>query len=101
MILQITPLYIVPGKEADFEDAFKQAIHLVEGFHGYQNHQLVRCIEEPSRYSLIIQWGSLEDHTVHFRASAEHLIWKHTLNPFYARVPRSEHFAIRQSACLV
>ena len=55
--------------------------------------QLLRCIETPSRYLLLVDWETLEDHTEGFRKSAGYEEWKALLHHFYDPFPTVEHYA--------
>jgi heme-degrading monooxygenase HmoA len=59
---------------------------------GYISHQLQRCMENRSRYILLVNWMTLEDHTVGFRDSQEYQEWKHLLHHFYDPFPTVEHY---------
>jgi heme-degrading monooxygenase HmoA len=59
---------------------------------GYISHELQRCLETPGKYLLLVEWRSLEDHTVGFRQSAGYLEWKRLLHHFYDPFPTVEHF---------
>jgi heme-degrading monooxygenase HmoA len=37
---------------------------------GYGSHQIRRCLERRNRYILLVEWATLEDHTVGFRESS-------------------------------
>lgn len=39
-------------------------------------------MEKPNRYNLLINWKSIEDHTIGFRQSKEYLEWKRLLTIF-------------------
>ena len=75
-----------------FEAAFKQASPIIAATPGYISHELKRCIEVPSRYILLVQWNSLEDHTVGFRQSENYQEWKRLLHHFYDPFPTVEHY---------
>ncbi len=92
MILEAVVLPIIPGKEAEFEAAFRQASPIIASMQGYISHELHRCIEEPGKYLLLVRWQTLEDHTVGFRGSAEYQEWKRLLHHFYDPFPNVEHF---------
>jgi len=92
MILEVATLNIRAGQEAEFEGAFKQAAPIIASMKGYVLHELRRCIETPNRYILLVQWQTLEDHTVGFRGSQEYQEWKRLLHHFYDPFPVVEHF---------
>ncbi|WP_228778904.1 antibiotic biosynthesis monooxygenase [Methylobacter sp. BlB1] len=71
-MLEVAVLDVVPGKEAEFEAAFRQASAIISSMDGYISHQLQRCVENNYRYILLVNWQSLEAHTVGFRTSAQY-----------------------------
>lgn len=93
MILETARLDVKPGQEPAFEQAFARAQRIIAGAPGYLDHQLRRCVETPSRYLLLVQWRTLEDHTVGFRGSDAYQEWKALLHHFYDPFPEVEHYA--------
>lgn len=92
MILEVATLDVRPGQEAAFEAAFREAQTIFAGIDGYITHELQRCIENPSRYLLLVTWATLEDHTVRFRGSPQYGDWKALLHHFYDPFPTVEHY---------
>ena len=92
MILEVAILNVIPGREAEFEDAFRQAQRIILSMKGYRSHELRGCIEAPNRYILLVNWNTLEDHTVGFRGSAGYQDWKRLLHHFYDPFPVVEHY---------
>jgi heme-degrading monooxygenase HmoA len=92
MILEVAVLNIKPGQEVDFELAFSQAQTIISDMQGYISHELKKCIEKPSRYILLVNWSSLQDHTEGFRKSVEYDEWRRMLHHFYDPFPEVEHY---------
>jgi heme-degrading monooxygenase HmoA len=92
MILEAAVLNVRSGETAAFEQAFAEAQAIVSSMDGYISHELQRCLETPGKYLLLVEWRSLEDHTVGFRQSAGYLEWKRLLHHFYDPFPTVEHF---------
>jgi len=92
MILEVARLDVIPGREADFQKSFAQAQKIISSMPGYVCHQLKRCVENPSRYILLVTWESLEDHTKGFRGSAQYGEWKRLLHHYYDPFPEVEHY---------
>ena len=92
MILEVAILNVIPGREAQFEDAFRQAQRIISTMRGYRSHELRRCVEATSRYILLVGWDKLEDHTKGFRGSPGYQKWKQLLHPFYDPFPVVEHY---------
>lgn len=92
MILEVAPLIIKDGQNGYFESSFKEASSIIKKMPGYINHELLKCIENRSKYILLVRWEKLEDHTQGFRESVEYLKWKELLHHFYDPFPVVEHY---------
>lgn len=93
MILEVATLDVKPGMEAEFERAFAQAQEIIKAMPGYISHELRHCIEQESRYLLLVNWETLEDHTEGFRGSKEYQQWRDLLHHFYDPFPTVEHYS--------
>jgi heme-degrading monooxygenase HmoA len=94
MILEVAILDVIPAQEMDFESAFARASGIISSMSGYISHQLQRCIEKQNRYILLVNWETLEDHTVGFRGSEEYQEWRKLLHHFYDPFPTVEHYEL-------
>jgi heme-degrading monooxygenase HmoA len=98
MILEVADIRITPGREVEFERAAHHGIQTVisrsKGFRGYQ---VRHSIESPERYLLLLEWDTLEDHTVGFRGSPAHAQWRSLVSDFFAQPPFVEHFSVADS----
>lgn len=92
MILEVAILNVIPEQTVFFEQDFQKASNIISQMKGYQGHQLQRCLEVRNRYVLLVNWETLEDHTVGFRQSAEYLDWKAILHKYYDPFPTVEHY---------
>lgn len=92
MILEVAILDIKPGRANEFEKAFSKAQSIISNCKGYVSHQLQKCIEKDNRYILLVNWQTLEDHTVGFRQSNEYQEWRALLHHFYEPFPVVEHY---------
>ena len=92
MILEVAILDVKPDREQAFESAFGEAQAIIASMKGYRGHQLQRCIEKLSRYVLLVNWDTLEDHTEGFRGSAQYQQWRALLHHFYGPFPEVEHY---------
>jgi heme-degrading monooxygenase HmoA len=92
MVLETAVLDVKPGRAREFEAAFARAQRILSASPGYLSHELMRCIEKPDRYVLLVRWRTLEDHTTGFRQSAPYQEWKRLLHHFYDPFPTVEHY---------
>jgi heme-degrading monooxygenase HmoA len=94
MILEAVILDVIPGREVEFESAFVKASPIIASMNGYILHQLQHCMENSSRYLLLVQWETLEAHTIGFRGSPEYQEWKKLLHHFYNPFPVVQHYEL-------
>ena len=92
MILEVAVLDVKPGREKEFETAFGEARKIISRMDGYISHQLQKCIEKDSRYILLVNWETLEDHAIGFRGSEQYQEWRALLHHFYDPFPEVEHY---------
>jgi len=92
MILEHALLNVITGREREFEEAFARARELISATPGFLGLDLVRGIESPSTYLLLVQWRSVEDHTIGFRESVRYQEWRRLLHHFYDPFPTVQHF---------
>ena len=94
MILEAAILDVISGKEKEFEEAFAEASPIITSMNGYISHQLQHCIEAPTRFLLLVQWETLEAHTIGFRGSSEYQEWRKLLHHFYDPFPVVQHYEL-------
>lgn len=94
MILEIATLSIVPGRQREFESAFREARQVIVQADGCGAVSLQRCIETPGRYQVLVEWPSVEHHMKGFRESARFIEWRRILGPFFAATPTVEHYEL-------
>ena len=92
MILEAAFLYVKPELANQFEADFAKASQYISSIEGYLGHRLEKCLEVENKYLLLVDWNTLEDHTVGFRASEAYLEWKKILHHYYEPFPIVEHF---------
>ena len=92
MILEVAILDVIPGHEAAFQKSFHEAQNIIASMQGYVSHELQRCVENSSRYILLVRWETLVDHTEGFRGSPEYQEWKRLLHHYYDPSPEVRHY---------
>jgi len=91
MVFEIAEIRVVTGQEAQFEAAVQSAVPLFQRARGCRSMALERTVEVPGKYRLVVEWATLEDHTVHFRGSADFLEWRRLVGSHFASPPVVEH----------
>ncbi|MFV8325754.1 antibiotic biosynthesis monooxygenase family protein [Flavobacterium sp. ZS1P14] len=92
MILEVAILYVKNGEELLFEKDFEIAGQHISAIEGYVGHSLRKCVEQETKYILLVDWEKIEDHTIGFRQSEQYLEWKRLLHQYYDPFPIVEHF---------
>ena len=94
-MLEIADIRIQPGQQAAFEAAIQTAIRsVVARAQGFVGFKIIHSFESPERYVLMINWATLEDHTVAFRQGPLFAEWRAIVGPFFAGPPVVEHFTL-------
>lgn len=95
MILELADIRIQPGKQAEFDAAIQRGLaQTITKAKGYLGHQVQKGVEAPERYVLMVQWATLENHTIDFRESPAFTEWRSIVGPFFASAPHVEHFSL-------
>jgi heme-degrading monooxygenase HmoA len=92
MILELAILQVKLGFEKAFERDFAIASKFISSINGYKGHSLRKCMEQESKYLLLVDWDQLSDHTIGFRESALYQKWKALLHHYYDPFPIVEHY---------
>ncbi|MFY7828609.1 MAG: antibiotic biosynthesis monooxygenase family protein [Flectobacillus sp.] len=92
MILELATIDIKVGENVAFETALEQAKAVIAQASGFVKIEIQRCIEMENRYILLIQWQTLEDHTVGFRESPLFSQWRTLIGPYFEAAPFVQHF---------
>jgi len=98
VILEHAVLDVVPGQERAFAAAFAGATRIISSMAGFGSLRLGRCLEQPNRFVLLVEWDTLEDHTEGFRGSADYQEWRRLLHHFYDPFPTVEHYEVVETA---
>jgi heme-degrading monooxygenase HmoA len=98
VILEAAVLSVKKGESEAFEAAFGRAEGIIASMPGHISHELLRSLEKPGQYILLVRWRSLEDHTEGFRKSGRYAEWRELLHHFYDPFPIVEHYSPVDSA---
>ena len=94
MITELAILFVKDGEQDNFQLDFAKAGQFISSIKGYSGHSLQKCIEHSNKYVLLVNWETIEDHTVGFRQSAVYQQWKSLLHHYYDPFPVVEHYEI-------
>ena len=93
MVTEHAVIAVHPGSEEDFVAAFGEARLTITAAPGCLDARLLRGIERPSSFLLLIEWETVEAHTEGFRNSPLFAEWRRVVGPFFASPIEVEHFA--------
>lgn len=91
MVLEIAQIDIRPGTESEFEAGVEKAAPLFKRAKGCKGMEIRRSAENPNRYWLLVQWETLENHTVDFRGSTDFQEWRKLVSNCFVQPPQVEH----------
>ena len=94
MVFEVATIEVKAGQEQAFESGVAAAQSVFQRAKGCRSMRLERSMENPSRYRLVIEWDSIEDHIVGFRNSADFQIWRSIVGDTFAAPPAVEHTTI-------
>jgi len=81
MIAEIGYLLALPGKEAAFREALREAHSVISRAAGYRGSVFFQSIEESRKFCLVVWWASVEAHMKTFREGPLFPEWRKILNP--------------------
>ena len=91
MVLEIADFLIREDGEAGFTAAYSDAVTFITGSPGCRSARLVRGVENPRRFVLLVEWERLEDHIDGFRGSPAFRDWRAAVGSDFATAPQVEH----------
>ncbi len=92
MILEHARLSVLPGRGSDFLKAFSEAAPIITSMGGCVDMRLLRCLESEDEFLLLVEWETVEHHTIGFRQSEHYQRWRALLHHFYDPFPEVLHF---------
>lgn len=92
MVLEVAIFEINEGREDAFAAAYEQARPIIAEADGCRSVRMTRGVETPTRFVLLVEWDTLEAHTVGFRGSDRFTRWRAAISPFWSAPPVVEHY---------
>ena len=91
MVTEIADFTVLESSQESFADAVREGLAFIGATPGFLGARLTRSIETPTRFVLLIDWESVEAHTVGFRESENFPRWRAVVGPHFDGAPTVEH----------
>ncbi|MGH9102035.1 MAG: antibiotic biosynthesis monooxygenase family protein [Acidimicrobiales bacterium] len=95
MVTEHAVLHVDPERAAEFEEAIGRGIRFPQRSAGFRRARLLKGIEQPGTYLLLIEWDSVEAHTEEFRRSSLFAEWRAAVGVHFVSDPEVAHFEER------
>ena len=92
MIQEIATFDIKEESFDEFKGVLDAAKSVISQSKGFVSLNFQQCIENPTQFIAIINWETLEDHTIGFRSSELFVQWRAILSPFFNSTPVAVHY---------
>ena len=92
MIVEYIRYAISESRAAAFEQAYAEAQAALMASSHCLAYDLARCVEDPTRYTLRIEWDSAEGHMKGFRTSPEFRTFFASVRPFVGEIEEMRHY---------
>lgn len=92
MVIEIADFRVIAERQDQFADAVAEGLKFAAETPGFRTARLTRSVETPTRFVLMIEWDTVEAHTVGFRESENFGRWRAVVGPFFDGAPNVEHF---------
>lgn len=92
MVLEIAQYTAQPGKADEFQAGLLRGIEIIRKAKGCVSATPRRQIEDPEKFIVMIEWETLEDHTVGFRGSPQFLEYRSHLAGLFVEPILAPHY---------
>jgi heme-degrading monooxygenase HmoA len=98
MIVEYIRYKIDPSENGEFDDAYRRAGVLLDASPHCQRWEAARCVDEPDKQIVRIEWDSLEGHLQGFRQSADFKPFLEATQPFFKDIEEMTHYQVMPTA---
>ena len=95
MITELIRYNIQPAQAGAFEEAYRQTEKIMKESEHCLGYELLRGIEEPDNWVLLIYWDSVEGHEQGFRTEAGFAEFFKLVKPFFQQIQEMKHYESR------
>lgn len=90
MVLEVADIHV--SDREGFVAAYHSAVEVLRTCPGCRSVRMTAGIESPTRFTLLVEWDSVEAHQENFRGTERFSQWREAIGPFFAQAPVVEHF---------
>ncbi|MGO1073457.1 antibiotic biosynthesis monooxygenase family protein [Lysobacter sp. CA199] len=94
MIVEYIRYALAPGTAEAFERDYARAALVLDGSPHCLAYELSRCVDEPERYLLRIEWDSADGHLKGFRGSPEFREFFAAIRGYVDAIEEMRHYAL-------
>jgi quinol monooxygenase YgiN len=94
MIVEYIRYKIDPSRNAEFDDAYRSAGALLDASPHCRHWEAARCVDEPGKQIVRIEWDSAEGHLQGFRQSADFKPFLDATQPFFNDIEEMTHYEV-------
>jgi len=95
MIVEYIRYKIDSSRNAEFDEAYQRAGALLDASPHCQRWESARCVDEPDKQIVRIEWDSAEGHLQGFRRSADFGPFLEATKPFFDDIEEMTHYQVR------
>jgi quinol monooxygenase YgiN len=90
VVYEIVEIKVAPERRDEYTALFKKA-HREANFAGCLGNRVLRCVEDPSRVVVIVEWESIEAHEQH-RGTPTQMRFRETIGPYHEAPAQLAHY---------
>jgi len=94
MIVEYIRYKIDAGRADEFVDAYRRAGALLDASPNCLHWEATRCVDEPDKQIVRIEWDSVEGHLEGFRKSPDFKPFLEATGPFYNNIEEMTHYQV-------
>jgi quinol monooxygenase YgiN len=95
MTTEILRYRITTENATEFEQAYRKAEPILRNSKHCLGYRLLRGVEEPENWILILEWDSVEGHEQGFRKEAAFGEFFNLVKPFFQQIQEMKHYQNR------
>jgi len=94
MIVEYIRYKIDPSRTGEFDDAYRRGGALLDASPHCLGWEASRCVEEPEKQIVRIEWDSTEGHLQGFRQSPDFKPFLDATGPFFKDIEEMTHYEV-------